>query len=185
LAAGERNIEFGPTLVRMKDGREALVRPATPEDRIGLEQMFHACSSETLFTRFLSPGLGVPLRYLNRLMDHQPPARIALIAEDEEDGEKRVVALLNFVLTEPPQKAEIAIVVVDSRQNRGLGNGMLQCLLDAARQSGIRQIIADIDAGNRRVFHLIQRSKLPARMTIDQGVAHVELELRDPGKPKR
>jgi len=163
--------------VVMKDGTEAEVRPARPEDRPGLEAMFRSCSSETLYTRFLSPGLGVPLRYLDRFMMHVPPGIISLVAVLGEDSKPRIVALMNFVETGPGACGEIAIVVADDCQNRGLGSGMLNCLFELARRREVEKFIADIDAGNRRVFHLIQTSGLPCKINIDQGVAHVEMDM--------
>jgi GNAT superfamily N-acetyltransferase len=143
--------------------------------------MFRSCSPDTLYTRFLSPGLGVPLRYLDRLMLHNPPAMMSLIAEVGENGEKRVAALMNFVQTKADNRGEIAIVVEDAYQNRGLGSAMLNCLYELAKHRKVKKFIADIDAGNRRVFHLIKRSGLPCRISIDQGVAHAELET-DPDR---
>ena len=169
--------EFLRARVRMKDGTAAELRPAQPEDRPRLELMFRSCSSETLYTRFLSPGLGVPLRYLNRLMEHRPPKILSLVAVVGAEEQSRVVALMNYVETEPTPRGEIAIVVLDDFQNRGLGLGMLQCLYALAKAQGVKNFVADIDADNRRVFHLIQRSGLPCKISIDQGVAHAEVEM--------
>lgn len=162
--------------VETKDGLKLLIRPAAPGDRQGLEKMFRSCSSQTLYTRFLSPGLGVPLRYLDRLMIHKPPRILSIVAVAE--AEARIVALINFVETEPQTRGEIAIVVVDDFQNRGLGTAMLNCLFDVVRAAGVKKFIADIDAGNRRVFHLIERSGLPAKIGINQGVAHAEVDMK-------
>ncbi|HUT55503.1 MAG TPA: GNAT family N-acetyltransferase [bacterium] len=169
--------EFSRALVQTKDGREFVVRPCRPADRPLLERMFRSCSKETLYTRFLSPGLGVPLRYLDRLMRHNPPSVISLMAECGEDGEPRAVALMNFVETGPENHGEIAIVVQDEFQNNGLGSVMLQLLYELARKKGVKKFVADIDASNRRVFHLIKRSAMPCTISIFQGVAHAELDM--------
>ncbi len=174
LASGPGDTAIRTHEFESKDGRKITVRPVRSEDRQALEEMFRSCSSDTLYTRFLSPGLGVPLRYLDRLMIHKPPGIISLVAAD---GEK-VVGLLNFVTNESGKGAEIAIVVRDDCQNVGVGSGMLRFLYDVAREHGVKKFIADIDAGNRRVFHLIQRSEFPSRIDINQGVAHVEMDVK-------
>ena len=166
--------------LKIKEGEAVVLRPARPDDRPLIEQMFRGCSSKTLYTRFLSPGLGVPLRYLDRLISHKPPETLALIAlaTDKETGKERVVGLMNFVETESGARGEIAIVVIDDYQNRRLGTAMLQVLYQLAQVRGICNFIADIDAGNRRVFHLIQRSGLPCKIAIDSGVAHAEVDMK-------
>jgi GNAT superfamily N-acetyltransferase len=168
---------FREARLMVKDGRSFTVRPCRPDDKPLLERMFRSCSKETLYTRFLSPGLGVPLRYLDRLMRHNPPAVLSLMAEAQEQGENIAVALMNFVSTGPGNQGEIAIVVQDDFQNNGLGSAMLQVLYELARKRGVKKFVADIDASNRRVFHLIKRSALPAEITIFQGVAHAELDM--------
>jgi acetyltransferase len=167
--------EFLDHELETKDGTRVLIRPARPTDREAVEKMFRSCSGETLYTRFLSPGLGVPLRYLDRLIAHHPPAATALVAETVE-GAPRIVALLNLIETEPGEAGEIAIMVVDDFQNRGLGSGLSGCLVELAQRWRLKRFIADVDAGNRRVFHLIKRSGLPSAVSIDQGIAHVELD---------
>lgn len=166
--------------LRIKEGEIIVLRPASSEDRPLIEEMFRACSGKTLYTRFLSPGLGVPLRYLDRLITHKPPETLSLIAlaKSGEDGRERVVGLMNFVETESGSRGEIAIVVVDDYQNRRLGTAMLHVLYELAQTRGIQNFIADIDAGNRRVFHLIQRSGLPCKISIDSGVAHAEVDMK-------
>ena len=161
--------------VRTKDGEEIRVRPARPEDRDGLEKMFRACSSETLYTRFLSPGLGVPLRFMDRLIAHDPPQTSTLLGIAGSGGNEKVVALLNFIETVPGESAEVAIVIQDLYQNRGLGGQLSRCIAEQATKRGVKRITADIDAGNRRVFRLIKGSGLPNDIDIDQGIAHVEI----------
>ncbi|MFO8057719.1 MAG: GNAT family N-acetyltransferase [bacterium] len=156
-----------------KDGKNIVVRPVRDDDRAALEDMFRSCSSDTLYTRFLSPGVRVPLRYLDRLMIHRPPGIVSLVALEGEN----VIGLLNFVRYEQGESGEIAIVVRDEYQNRGVGSGMLRFLYELARGHGVKKFVADIDAGNRRVFHLIQRSGFSSRIEINQGVAHVELYM--------
>jgi hypothetical protein len=163
-----------------KDGTGLVIRAARPEDREAVERMFRSCSGETLYTRFLSPGLGVPLRYLDRLIANHPPTATALVAETT-DSPRRVVALLNFIETEPGRAGEIAIIVLDEFQNRGLGLGLSNCLVELARRWKTKLFIADVDAGNRRVFHLIKRSGLPSTVSIDQGIAHVEMDTASEG----
>jgi GNAT superfamily N-acetyltransferase len=163
--------------LKIREGTVTL-RPVTPADRQLIEEMFRACSSQTLYTRFLSPGLGVPLRYLDRLIAHKPPGVLALVAVAETAAKPRVVSLMNFIETEPGARGEIAIVVIDDYQNRGLGTAMLRVLYELERRRGIEKFIADIDAGNRRVFHLIKRSGLPCTIGIDSGVAHAEVEMK-------
>jgi RimJ/RimL family protein N-acetyltransferase len=175
----DENGHFISATVSTKDGLDILLRAAVSEDKEGLEMMFRACSSETLYTRFLSPGLGVPLRYIDRLMKHSPPDDMSIIAEVSENGGGSIIALMNFVKTDKEKNAEIAIVVRDDFQNRGLGTSMLNCLSDIAKSYRINKIVADIDAGNRRVFHLIQRSGFPSEINIKSGVAHAEVNINE------
>ena len=160
--------------------------------------MLRTCSDETLYRRFLAPGLKHPLRYLDRLIAHDPPRIVTLVAETEKvitvndrvitesvkaltDNEKAIVALANYVETEPGKTAEIALLIADPFQNRGLGSALFNCLCAIGRSYRVENLAADINAENARVFSLIKHKALPARIEISMGVAHAVMDLVERG----
>ena len=204
VAKEAERLEFDPQghflrePIALKDGRRVLIRPTRAGDKPGVEAMLRTCSDETLYRRFLAPGLKHPLRYLDRLIAHDPPRIVTLVAETEKvitvndrvitesvkaltDNEKAIVALANYVETEPGKTAEIALLIADPFQNRGLGSALFNCLCAIGRSYRVEDLVADINAENARVFSLIKHKALPARIEISMGVAHAVMDLVERG----
>ena len=98
---------------------------------------------------------GSELRYLTEIdaVDH-----VALIAEDPADRARGLIAVGRFVrLAEDPEAAEIAIVVADDWQGRGLGSLLGRHLAHAARNRGIRRFTATMAAENRAAHRLMAK----------------------------
>ncbi len=135
-----------------------LIRPIRAEDKRLLTDGLERLSDESIFRRFLTPKSSfssTELRYLTEInaVDH-----VALVAEDPTDRARPLIAVGRFVrLAEDPEAAEIAIVVWDDWQGRGLGSLLGGHLAHAARNRGIRRFTATMAADNRPAHRLMAK----------------------------
>jgi len=104
--------------------------------------------------------------------------RLALIAEVDTPSGPELVAVARYEPTGDPKTAEVAFVVQDAWQNRGLGTALLHDLLRAARARGIERFSAYVLATNRRMLDLISRFTTVVERKLDSGV--VEATFRMP-----
>lgn len=149
--------------VLLTDGTELLLRPATTDDLPAVLAMHHRCSARSRRRRYpAGDGWPTPER-LRRLID---PARgMTLLAvtgdpraEPGAEGEGRVVAMANLV-TEG-DLGELAVLVEDGWQRRGLGTALLRRLAAYADRSGCAALIAHTrveDPAPRRTLHRLGR----------------------------
>jgi len=119
-------------LLTLLDGTDVLVRPISPEDKLLLASGLKLLSPETAFRRFLSPKTSfsaAELRYLTEVdqIDH-----VALVAVHAQSG--GLIAVARSVRT-GPDLAELAIVVGDRWQRKGLGRRMLDLVAERANVS--------------------------------------------------
>ena len=77
------------------------------------------------------------------------------------------------------EEAEVAFVVADAWQGRGLGSALFARLAQRARELGVRRFVADTFFDNRRMLAVFRHSKLPRTETIEGNVIHLTLELGD------
>ena len=133
-----------------------LIRPIRADDKRLLADGLRRLSDESVHRRFLTPKRSFSsseLRYLTEVnaIDH-----VALIAEDPTEPVRRLIAVGRFVrLSEDAEAAEIAIVVADNWQGRGLGSLLGRHLAHAARNRGIRRFTATMAADNRPAHRLM------------------------------
>lgn len=144
--------------LRLKDGSHIVLRPITPEDKSLLTAALGRLSVESACKRFLAPKprfTGKELRYLTEL-DFTDHYALAALPADRPD---LIVGVGRWVRSpEQRDSAEIAIVVADHLQGKGLGRTLGRALADAARERGVRRFTATLlseNAAAQRLFAAI------------------------------
>jgi GNAT superfamily N-acetyltransferase len=145
---------------RPDGGQPALAR-LEPGDADALQRFFSRLSRETLYRRFLSPVHRPEQAQLDRVLHGDAVAGVA-------GGE--IVGLANYSLVRGSDAAELAVVVDDAWQGRGIGTRLLTALGDRAREAGIRRFVVVSHADNRGALALIRRLSPDVRPTLSSGV---------------
>ena len=125
------------------------LRPIEPVDKDELQAGLQRLSPQTVQRRFLAPKTHfskAELRYLTEVDGHD---HVALVAESDR-WPGMLVAVARYVrLDEDPDVADVAIVIADFLQHRGLGSLLAEALADAAIAHGIRRFSALMLGENR------------------------------------
>lgn len=161
----------------LRDGSVVVIREVQAADAPLLADGFARLSYESRQSRFLTgkPNLtAAELRYLTQI-DHQNHE--AFGALNLHDG--RGLGIARYIRdAECPQRAEVAVTIVDDWQRRGLGTELLGRLADRARQEGIRYFTALVAADNDAVVGLLDDSSVGVRVIHrERGTVEYEIEL--------
>lgn len=137
---------------RLPDGTLVTLRAVRPSDVDSLQRAFDALSSETRYQRFHAhiSELSQPLwRYLTEVDGRDHVALVARVGA-------RMVGVARFIrLSEAPDGAELAIVVADDLQRRGLGRQLVGALVDEARRRGVEWFQAAVLPDNVGIRRLL------------------------------
>jgi GNAT superfamily N-acetyltransferase len=153
-------------------GRRVTIRVATPRDAEGLRAMFSRASSESVYLRFHTPFSDVPERMLAMMLDADHHHREVLLAV--AGGE--IVGHAMFARLGSTAEAEMAIIVEDGWQSKGVGKLLLSELARRARLGGIETFIGEVLGENRRMLGLAAMFSGTA-YTMEEGVWHVLMPL--------
>jgi GNAT superfamily N-acetyltransferase len=156
--------------VKTTDGTPVFVRAIRPADAGRLIAFHRRLSEDTAYQRFFRVMKRLPPDWARMLADVDYVTRLALIAEVQTPRGLEVVAVARYEPTDRADTAEVAFVVQDDWQNRGLGTILLHDLLRAAHARGIRRFSAYVLATNRRMLDLISRFTTVVERTHDHGV---------------
>lgn len=158
-----------PIPVRFKNDTELLLRPVLPGDTERPGQQSVEFSEETLYRRFMSTRAPTPT-LLNYLFHVDYVDHFVWVLVDGVDGtDGPVVADARFVRDgDDPAVAEIAFIVADEYQGRGIGGFLMDALTIAARVCGVQRFTARLLAEN-----------VPMRTILDRYGA--EWEREEPG----
>jgi RimJ/RimL family protein N-acetyltransferase len=149
---------------------EILLRRITPKDKDALVAGLGRLSERSVYQRFLAPKprlTSSELRYLTEVdfVDHY--ALVAVLARSPEV----VVGAGRWVrCTESPADAEIAIVVADDLQGRGVGTQLGRALTEAARARGIERFTASMLPSNQAAHRLFAKISSQLQTVRHHGV---------------
>lgn len=132
-------------------GGKVRIRRATTDDTSSLVRLFGRLGPETIQRRFFAVRKSWPPEVFQSLAGGGN--RFALVAEQE--GE--IVGLAECI-GEGSGTAEVAVLVEDRCQGRGLGRALLRSLLAAAAASGVRRFVGYVLCGNRTMIRLLERA---------------------------
>lgn len=162
--------------VTLPGGDRVRLRPIRPDDAPRLVEAYDRLSRQSAYQRFFTVMQRLPPDWARFLaaVDHQ--RRVALVAEDEAAPSPALIGVARYEPVPDTETVELAIVVQDSWQGRGLGTLLLRELLRAAELNGIHSFRAYVLAENRRMLHLLRRHADVREQHRDGGV--IELALR-------
>ncbi|MBY4898595.1 GNAT family N-acetyltransferase [Cupriavidus sp. AU9028] len=141
------------TLGTMRTGRSALpltIRRPGPSDLIAQRAFVQGLSRESRYLRFLTGG-GVPDEIATAVVS-VPDGLLVTVTEEDGQGE-RIVANGHFV-PDAHGQAELALVVDDRWQGRGIGRALLGRLVREARERGLQALHGEVLSENRRMLAL-------------------------------
>lgn len=149
---------------------ELALRRIAPEDKDALVAGLGRLSERSVYQRFLSPKPRLSageLRYLTEVDFTDHYALVAVLAPSPEI----VVGVGRWVRsTETPTDAEIAIVIADDLQGRGVGTALGRALADAARERGITRFTASMLPTNTAAHRLFAKIAVRLEWTREHGV---------------
>ncbi|MCU0282507.1 MAG: GNAT family N-acetyltransferase [Candidatus Nanopelagicales bacterium] len=158
--------------VVLRDGYTCHVRPITPEDAPGLVTFHGQLSAETIYFRFFAPYPELTDRDVQRFTTVDYDDRVALVAT--EAGELIAVARYDRL---DSRDAEVAFVVRDDHQGRGLGAVLLEHLAAAAWERGVRRFVAEVLPSNRKMLMTFREAGYVVSSRMEDGVFHLTFDL--------
>lgn len=165
-----------PMTVRFKENTELLLRPVLPGDSERLNHPSAEFSSETLYRRFMSTRAPSP-SLINYLVQVDYIDHFVWVLADGPDGP--VVADARFVRdTEDPSSAEIAFIIADPYQGRGIGNFLMDAITVAARVGGVHRFTARCLAENHSMRAILERFGVDWERD-EPGVVTTDFEVPD------
>jgi GNAT superfamily N-acetyltransferase len=134
--------------------------------------MHRRCSPETRYLRYFGTASQVPPSLLPVLLG-TAPGTLALVAEAPD---RRLIGLANLIRNHDGDTGEIALLVEDSWQRRGLGTALVRSLVTVAREHGLEALTAVTLLSNGGPTRVLARAGLCVVPRVVDGL----LELHAP-----
>jgi acetyltransferase len=160
----------------MKDGTTVTIRPIRPEDEPMMVQ-FHATLSErSVYLRYFH------LMNLSQRTQHERLTRICFIDYDremalvaEQDG--KILGVGRLTKIHGANQGEVAVIISDQHQGRGLGKELLARLLIVGADEKLSKLTADILPDNRDVMRICEKLGFQLKHSLEDEVVKAEFAL--------
>jgi acyl-CoA synthetase (NDP forming)/RimJ/RimL family protein N-acetyltransferase len=158
--------------VVLRDGRTAHMRPIAPEDAEGLVEFYAEVSDQSKYFRFFAPMPQLSEKDVRRFTHVDHRARVAFVLTVAE----KITAIASYELIEPGE-AEVAFLVQDAHQGRGMGQLLLEHLAQAARENGVHRFVAEVLPENQRMLQVFHEAGYQVTGGWDEGTMHLEFNI--------
>ena len=165
--------------VKLRDGSHVHIRPIRPDDAPRLQELYDRLSRDTAYHRFFTVMKRLPPDWAQVLATVDYLRRLALVAERGGARGVEIIAVGRYEPTDEPDTVEVAFVVEDGWQGRGLGTILVREVLDAAAARGMRRFRAYVLSENRRMLDLIRRFGDVHERKTEQGVTELLFTRRE------
>ena len=157
------------------DGATAHLRPISAADADDVRAFHGRLSDRTRYFRYFSPYPTIPDRDLRRFVevDHRDQVGLVLWLGREIIAIGRYVRLAGS----DPVSAEVAFVVRDDHQGRGLGSILLEHLAAAAREIGVTRFVAEVLTENRTMVRVFREAGYEVARVLDGSTLHLEFDV--------
>ncbi|MFI0982820.1 GNAT family N-acetyltransferase [Streptomyces sp. NPDC021093] len=168
--------------VVLRDGGTARIRPITTEDADRLVSFYEQVSDESKYYRFFAPYPRLSAKDVHRFTHHDYVDRVGLavtvggefIATVRYD---RINAAGLPASGPDADQAEVAFLVQDAHQGRGVASALLEHIGAVARERGIRRFVAEVLPANSKMIKVFTDAGYQQKRSFEDGVVHLEFDL--------
>src|SRR5690349_5869942 len=160
--------------VLLADGTAVHLRRIRPEDAPAIVEFHSRMSDRTRYLRYFSPYPRIPERDLERFVNVDHHDREALVIVTGP----RILAVGRYERLGPESpEAEVAFVVEDAHQGRGIGSVLLERLAEPARHNGIERFVAEVLPENGGMLRVFSDFGYQIRRRYADGVVHLSFPI--------
>ncbi|SCD77943.1 Acyl-CoA synthetase (NDP forming) [Streptomyces sp. TverLS-915] len=167
--------------VVLRDGGTARIRPITTDDAERLVSFYEQVSDESKYYRFFAPYPKLSAKDVHRFTHHDFVDRVGLAATI--GGE--FIATVRFDRVDatgrpasaPADEAEVAFLVQDAYQGRGVASALLEHIAAVARERGIRRFGAEVLPHNTKMIKVFTDAGYQQKRSFEDGVVHLTFGL--------
>lgn len=167
--------------VVLRDGGTARVRPITVDDAERLVSFYEQVSDESKYYRFFAPYPRLSAKDVHRFTHHDFVDRVGLAATIGGEFIATVrydrIGPTGTPASAPAEEAEVAFLVQDAHQGRGVASALLEHIAAVARERGIRRFAAEVLPANTKMIKVFMDAGYTQKRSFEDGVVRLEFDL--------
>jgi len=161
----------------LRDGTQIFFRPVKPTDEPALSEMLYSLSTQSVRSRYFTHTMSFPHKDVQKLTNIDYENDLAIVGVVPSPAGEEIVAIAQYFLDQKTQAAEVAFIVQDEWQQKGMGSYLLEYLTQIARQRGVRRFNANVLGTNKPMLAIFHSSGQKIETEFDGEAYSVTYEL--------
>ncbi len=153
-----------------KDNLVVRFRAIRPSDVDQMRRLFYRFSDTAVYYRYFSPIKTMPYTKMQEYVNIDYRNTMSIVGLVGEPGAGTIIAEARYIKIPGSQWADVAFVVDEAYQGKGIASFMFFYLMDIAKQNGLKGFKADVLATNKAMLKVFERSPYPIKAVLDSGV---------------
>jgi acyl-CoA hydrolase len=164
----------------LRDGTEIFFRPIKPTDEPALSEMLYSLSEKSVRTRYMTHTMAFPHKDIQRLTNIDYKQDVAIVGVVPRVSGEEIVAIAQYFLDPMTQSAEVAFLVQDEWQRKGMGTFLLDYVTQIARQRGVKKFWAKVLPNNEPMLTIFHNSGYKINTEFDGDAYGIAYDLTKP-----
>lgn len=181
MADVEGKIHIGSPELRTSylsaDGIKIHFRPVHPTDVPNMKHLFYTLSQETIYYRFMSRLKQISQKQVQNFVYVDHRSEVAIVGTLPEAYGEEIIAIGRYYLDPKTNRAEVAFVVHDKWQNRGIGSFLFKYLTAMAKRNGISGFTAEVLRENKAMQSVLNKSEADVSSELHDGVISYKIDF--------
>ncbi len=165
--------------VTLRDATEISLRPIKPTDEELMQELFYSLSDQTIYLRFFSSMGAMPHERVQYYTTIDYDTQMAIVAVVETNGDEAIIGVGRYIREKGSDMAELALLVHDDWQAKGLGTLLHTYLAQIAKSRNVGGFKAEILQHNKRALHVFTKIGGKVHTTFENGVYVVYYRFED------
>jgi acyl-CoA hydrolase/GNAT superfamily N-acetyltransferase len=163
-----------------RTGEPYLLRPVKISDEPLLKEFFYSLSDQSIYRRFISMRTDMPHERLQEfvIIDYTKEMVVLAVTISEHAERENIIGVGQYGIDDSAHSAEVAFVITDEYQNRGIGTEMLNYLTFLARKQGLLGFTAEVLVENRPMLHVFEKMGFAIDIRPTGGVYDLKMTFK-------
>jgi acyl-CoA hydrolase len=161
----------------LRDGTEIFFRPVKPTDELALSEMLYSLSEKSVQTRYFTHTMTFPHKDVQQLTNIDYRRDISIVGVVPSVSGEQIVAIAQYFLDPKTQAAEVAFIVQDEWQQKGMGTFLLDYITQIAKKRGVRRFYAKVLPANKPMLTIFYNSGYKVNTEFDGEVYNITYDL--------
>ena len=161
----------------LKDGLEVKIRPIKTSDEDMMRRLFYNFSDESKYFRYFAAKPVMPHKEMQKYVSIDYEDILSVVAIVEKGRNERIIAEARYAYDKKTDAYEVAFIVDEEFQGKGVATFLFNYLIKVARDRGIVWFIAHVLPRNEAMLKVFEKSKIKITRSYDTDALTLRFNL--------